>query len=88
MIILNVIQALAALYVLSKGLSVLNRMSARTAPTQRLTYIALSTGALAAAASSMGAGSAFECVFVIGMALYLAADRRKRKHKGRSDATV
>lgn len=75
----NLIQALAALYVLAVSLIALNRMSATTSHAIRVAHITMSGGAVAALASSMGAGSMFECAFAVGVAIYLAADRRKRK---------
>lgn len=79
MVAVNILQALASLYVLGLGLIALNRMSHATAHTIRLAYLTLTGGALAALASAFGAGSVFECAFAIGVALYLAADRRKHR---------
>lgn len=79
MVAFNIVQGLAALYVLAEGLAALNRMSHATAHSIRLAYVVLTGGALAAMASSLGAGSVFECAFAVGVAVYLAADRRKRK---------
>jgi len=79
MVALNILQALAALYVLGEGVIALNRMSRRTAHGIRLAYLVLTTGAVAAVTSSLGASNIFECLFAVGVALYLALDRRKHR---------
>lgn len=79
MVAVNLIQALASLYVLGVGLVALNRMSYRTAHAIRLAYLTMTAGALAALASAFGAGSIYECGFAVGVALYMAADRRKHR---------
>ena len=79
MVAFNILQAAAALYVLGVGLIALNRMSHNTAHTIRFAHITLTAGALAALASTVGATSKFECAFAVGVALYLAADRRKHR---------
>jgi len=79
MVALNILQALAALYVLAEGVVVLNRMSNRTVHSIRLVYLALTTGAVAAIASSFGTSNAFECFFAVGVAMFLAFDRRKNR---------
>jgi hypothetical protein len=79
MSIISVIQALAALYVLVKGISALNRMGPATQNLVRLSYIALVTGAAAAVISTFASRDIFECVFAVGVALYMATNRRKAK---------
>lgn len=81
MVAVNILQAIAALYVLGVGLIALNRMSHSTAHTIRAAYLTLTAGALALLASAVGATptSKLECAFAIGVALYLAADRRKHR---------
>lgn len=77
--IVSIIQAAAALYVLYSGVMALNRMSAQTRHSVRLSYVALVGGAAAAIASCVGARDVFECIFAVGVALYLAVNRRKVK---------
>lgn len=79
MAIVSIIQALAAFYVLCSGVMALNRMTARTRHSVRLSYVALVGGAAAAIASCIGARDFFECIFAVGVALYLAVNRRKVK---------
>lgn len=75
----NILQAIASVYVLCIGLVALNRMSYHTAHAIRLAYLTLTAGALAALASTLGASNKFECAFAVGAALYLAADRRRQR---------
>ena len=79
MVAVNILQGVAAIYVLGIGLIALNRMSHATAHTIRAAYITLTAGAVAALASAGGAPSKFECAFAVGVAIYLAADRRKHR---------
>ncbi len=80
-IIPTIIQALAALYVLGVALLALNRMGPSTRHLVRLSYLALAGGAMAAIASSYVARDIFECIFALGVALYMAVDRRKTEVK-------
>ncbi|MBY0241965.1 MAG: hypothetical protein K2X55_21900 [Burkholderiaceae bacterium] len=79
MAIVSVIQAVAALYVLGVTVLALNRMSPATRHLVRWSYLALAGGAMAAVASCFGARDVFECIFAVGVALYMAVDRRKAK---------
>lgn len=79
MAIVSIIQAIAAAYVLGVTLLALNRMGPSTRHLVRLSYIALAGGAAAAIASCFGARDIFECIFAVGVALYMAVDRRKAK---------
>lgn len=79
MAIVSIIQAAAALYVLGMGLLALNRMSHSTRHVVRLAHVALVGGAAAAVASCFGARDIFECVFAVGVALYIATDQRRNK---------
>lgn len=79
MAIVSIIQGIAGLYVLSVALLALNRMNHKTRHLVRLSYLALAGGAMAAVASCFGARDIFECIFAVGVALYMAVDRRKAK---------
>jgi len=79
MAIVSIIQAVAAIYVLGVTLLALNRMGPSTRHLVRWSYLALAGGAMAAIASCFGARDIFECIFAVGVALYMAADRRKAK---------
>lgn len=79
MAIVSIIHAVAALYVLGVTVLALNHMSPATRHLVRWSYLALAAGAMAAVASCFGARDIFECIFAVGVALYMAADRRKAK---------
>jgi hypothetical protein len=79
MAIVSIIQAVAAFYVLVVGVLALNRMGPATRHLVRFAYIALVGGAAAAIVSCFAPRDIFECVFAVGVALYMAADRRKGK---------
>lgn len=79
MAIVSIIQAAAALYVLGMGLLALNRMSASTRHIVRFAHVALVGGSAAAVASCFAARDLLECLFAVGVALYIAADRRRGK---------
>jgi hypothetical protein len=79
MAIVSIIQAVAALYVLGVGLLALNRMSHATRHLVRFAYVALVGGAAAAVLSCFSQRDIFDCVFAVGVALYMAVDRRKEK---------
>jgi len=81
MIIVPIIQALAGLYVLAVGLIALNHMGVHTANRVRISYLALTSGSLAAIASAFGNPGIAESIFVTGVALYLMVNRRgARRH--------
>lgn len=77
MTIVSIVQSLAALYVLLIGLCALNRMSPRTRHVLRISYVALTTGAVAAIASCFYERDLFGCVFAVGVAMHFAFNRRK-----------
>jgi hypothetical protein len=79
MAIVSIIQAVAAIYVLGVGLCALNKMSAATRHVVRFAYVALVGGAAAAILSCFAPRDIFDCVFAVGVALYMAADRRETK---------
>lgn len=79
MIALNVLQAFASLYVLSISLCAINRMGPRTAHAIRMAHLVLSSGSLAALAAAFGPGNPIACAAIVGVALYLAADRRRHR---------
>lgn len=79
MLIVSIIQALAAFYILCVGLQALNRMTRGTRLGARAAHIALVGGAAAAVASCFAARDVFECMFSVGVALYMATDRRGAK---------
>lgn len=77
MTVVSIIQAAAALYVLCMGLLALNRMSPNTRLMTRYAHVALVGGAAAAVASCLVARDVLDCLFAVGVALYIAADRRR-----------
>jgi uncharacterized membrane protein YfcA len=54
-------------------------MSAATRHVVRFAYVALVGGAAAAILSCFAPRDIFDCVFAVGVALYMAADRRETK---------
>lgn len=82
MILISIIQALAGLYVLYTGISVLNHMTKATRVLIRFAYITLTVSGGAAIASCLVARDILHCVFAVGIAVYLLAD-----HRGRRDDT-
>lgn len=78
MIALNVIQTLAAVYVLGEGLLALNRMGPATSHSVRLAYLVITSGALAAITSALGGHRNWQLILVLGVAIYFAVDRRRR----------
>ncbi len=79
MIIIPIIQALAALYVLVVSFLSYNRMSRATPGSIRWAFIALGGAALAAILSCVTARDVFDCLAWVGIALYLKGDRRASK---------
>lgn len=77
MSIISIVQGLAALYVLLIGLYSLNRMGPRTRHGMRFSYVALTTGALAALALCFYRSDLLVCMFAVGVAAYVAFNRRK-----------
>ncbi|NHZ41816.1 hypothetical protein [Massilia aquatica] len=78
--IVSIIQALAGLYVAYASTLALNKMDKRTAPGVRYAHIALVAGSAAGVASCVVARDIFECLFAVGIALYVAGNRRGEPH--------
>jgi hypothetical protein len=76
MLITSIIQACALLYVFYLGVLALNKMGPRTPHAIRYAHIALVAGSAAGVASCIAARDIFECVFAVGIALYMAGNRR------------
>ncbi len=76
MLIASVIQALAGLYVCYVSVVALNKMSKATPHTVRFAYVALVCGSAAGVASCLAARDIFECIFAVGIALFMAGNRR------------
>jgi hypothetical protein len=77
MAIISIVQGLAALYVLLVGLGTLNRMGPRTGHGMRFSYVALTTGAVAALALCFYRSDLLVCLFAVGVAAHFAFNRRK-----------
>lgn len=77
MAIISCIQALAALYVFYVSAMSLNKMSKTTQHIVRYAHISLCAGSAAGLASCIGARDIFECLFSVGIALYMAGTRRR-----------
>lgn len=75
----SAIQACAALYIFYVSVVALNRMTKTTSPLARLAYIALACGAGAGFVSCFVARDLLECAFAVGVALFLAGNRRTTK---------
>lgn len=75
----SIVQAVAALYIFYVSVVALNRMSKNTKPFIRLAYIALACGAAAGFVSCFVARDLLECAFAVGVALFLAGNRRTSK---------
>lgn len=76
MLITSIIQGVACLYVFYVSIMALNRMSKSTAHLVRYSYIALAGGAAAGVVSCVTMRDIFECVFAVGIALYMAGNKR------------
>lgn len=76
MIITSIIQALAGLYVFYVSTMALNKMNRQTASTVRYAHIALVAGSAAGVISCFTARDIFECLSAVGIALYVAGNRR------------
>lgn len=74
---LTLAQAAASLYVLFICLMVLRAMSGSTRHLVRLAYLALSTGALCGAVTSISAPTITSAVMATGMALFLVCTERR-----------
>lgn len=80
--VISLVQASAALYVIIAGLLALNAMGPHTSHLSRLAYIALVTGAVAEVWSCFGARDVSQCLFAVGVALFLAGNRRRVERRG------
>ena len=78
---LNWMQALAALYVIAEVVLALNRMSSATAHPIRVAYVGLAGGASVALCSAFSSPNLIECSLALSVAMYLAADRRKKRER-------
>lgn len=70
------IQIAAALYIVGLGVIALNNMNRRTRHVVRLAYIFLVGGGISAIAAGMTRRDIFECMLVVGVALYLFCNKR------------
>lgn len=77
--ITSAIQAFAACYIFYVSVVALNRMSKDTNPIVRLAYISLTCGSAAGFVSCFVARDLLECAFAVGVALFLAGNRRTTK---------
>jgi hypothetical protein len=77
MIFFQIVQVLACLYVLGSGLGALNRMSKSTRLTVRCAYVAMVFGSAAGIVSCIVYRDIFECIFAVGVALYMAFSQRR-----------
>lgn len=75
----SIIQAVAALYIFYVSVVALNRMTKTTNPLARMAYIALACGSAAGFVSCFVARDLLECAFAVGVALFLAGNRRTTK---------
>lgn len=76
MAITSIMQGLACLYVFYVSTMALNKMTKNTPHTVRYAHIALVAGSAAGGASCLAARDIFECLFAVGIALYVAGNRR------------
>lgn len=72
----SIIQAAAALYIFYVSVVALNRMTKNTRPMARWAHIALACGSAAGFVSCFAARDILECAFVVGVALFIAGNRR------------
>jgi hypothetical protein len=79
MAIISIIQALALLYVFYLSVMALNKMKSGTPHAVRYAHIALTAGSAAGVASCIAARDVFECLFAVGIALFMAGTRRENE---------
>lgn len=72
-----IIQAIACLYVFYISTLSLNKMTKKTPNNIRFAHVALLAGSAAGFASCIAARDIFECLFAVGIAIYVAGSRRK-----------
>jgi hypothetical protein len=77
MTITPIIQAIACMYVFYISTISLNKMTKATRSRIRLAHVALLAGSAAGFASCIAARDVFECLFAVGIALYVAGSRRE-----------
>lgn len=76
MAFIQIVQIVASMYVMGVGLLALNRMSHSTRHAVRWAYVALVAGAASSVASCFVARDVFECIFTVGVALFMAFNQR------------
>lgn len=74
-----IIQAIACLYVFYVSTISLNKMTKATPSKIRFAHVALLAGSGAGFASCIAARDLFECLFAVGIALYVAGSRRENE---------
>lgn len=74
-----IIQAIACLYVFYISTMSLNKMSRKTPNNIRFAHVSLLAGSAAGFASCIAARDIFECLFAVGIALYVAGSRRENE---------
>lgn len=74
-----IIQAIACLYVFYVSTISLNKMTKATPNKIRFAHVALLAGSGAGFASCIAARDVFECLFAVGIALYVAGSRRENE---------
>jgi len=75
-IVCSVVQGLASLYILWRGLIALNSMNRHTRNSVRFAYVALVVGAMAAITSCFMMRDLFQCLFVVGVAAHFYFNKR------------
>jgi len=71
-----IIQALACIYVFYISTISLNKMTKETPNNIRFAHVSLLAGSAAGMASCVVQRDVFECLFAVGIALYVASGRR------------
>lgn len=74
-----IIQALACIYVFYISTISLNKMTKDTPNNIRLAHVSLLAGSAAGLASCVVERDVFECLFAVGIALYVASGRRSNE---------
>lgn len=74
-----IIQAIACLYVFYVSTISLNKMTKATPSKIRFAHVSLLAGSGAGFASCIAARDLFECLFAVGIALYVAGSRRENE---------
>lgn len=73
-------QAAACLFIAAHSVITLNKMAKTTAFLIRASYVALATAAGSGLMSCFISYDAFECLFAVGVALYLVANERGARY--------